>query len=335
MAKIRLRNSPPKRDRASVEAPEEMPAERSDPHRGRWTDGEKSLYFGAPEETPIARRDEAILGHARKAEARGNNVVNLLSELEFGDLAVSRFERRTGKAIEWRRFFRVPLEASQQRRESEEIKKEAIAIEQPAIIIFQTPEEKLREIQRHQEWVAARRAKLEERRKKLEEERVALGAEWKKMYVLRDLIRDDPKALECPRVRSALYSLRASALLYANKDLPSELKTLLRLTGNAIAHPKKYRWKPSEQENKVRYLWNARARYSPAAFEVAAEGLFPPNKKPPKKTAKDGKSSAVAKLEREYRRYNAKALAKEARLRRSAAPRPAGSGQAAPPDEKG
>jgi hypothetical protein len=344
MAKTRPRNPPRKRDRAPVEGPAAPAAERSKAppvsvsRSGHpivpFTDEENALYFGAPEETPIARRDAAILGHARKVEAHGNNVVNLLSELEFGEIAVSRFERRAGKAIEWGLFRRVPLEARRQDREDEEIKKETRAItEGPYISLAGSPEERRRE---EQEYRAARRAQNEERRRKLEADRIALRAEWEEMRVLRDLIRDERDALKCPRVRRALENLRASALMYADKDLRPEPRRLLDLIGKAIAHPKKYKgWKLSEQENKVRYLWNARARYSPAAFEAAAEGLFPPNKKPPKKTAKDGKSSAVAKLEREYRRYNAKALAKEARLRRSAAPRPARSGRAAPPDEKG
>jgi len=345
MAKTRPRNPPRKRDRALVEGSAAPAAERSEAppvsvsRSGHpivpFTDEENALYFGAPEETPMARRDAAILGHARKVEAHGNNVVNLLSELEFGEIAVSRFERKTGKAIEWRLFRRVPLEARRQDREDEEIKKETRAItEGPYISLAGSPEERQREEQGYR---AARRAQNEERRKKLEEDRIALRSEWKEMRVLRHLIRDERDALECPRVRRALENLRASALMYADKDLRPEPRRLLDLIGNAIAHPKKYTgWKPSERENKVLFLWGERTRYSPAAFEAAAAGLFPPNKKPPKKTAKDGKSSAVEKLEREARRYIAKARAKgEARLRRSAAPRPARSGRAAPPNEKG
>ena len=324
--------SPPSdatRTASSAQRHADAPAiEPDDSHRKRWTDEEKSLYFGAPAETPVNARDAAILGHARKAETYGNNVVNVLSELEFGEIAVSRFERKKGRVIDWGSFFRVPLDERQLRTEREEIEKEAHAIEMPTVIIFDSPEGKLREHQRHLEYVAARRAKLEERRRRLEEKKIALAAEWKEMYALRDLIRDDSKALECPRVRAALHSLRASALLFANKELPSELKELLSRIGKAIAHPRKYTgWKPSVREREVLGLWSSRSLYSHAAFSVAAERLFPSNRKSAaRRTAEGGTTSAEAKLEREARRYIARARAKESRIGRGTEPRPVGGG---------
>jgi hypothetical protein len=331
MAKTRPRNPPRKRDRAPVEAPEDLAAEQSDPHRGPWTDEEKALYFGAPEETPIARRDAAILGLSRQAEELGISVVNLLSGLLLAEHDVLRFERN-GKMLEWRRFSRTIETARRLRVEHSAIEEEARAIARetngPFIILGRNPDERLSEKQQHQEDLAARKAKLEERRKKLEEGRSALAEEWKALHVLPEIIQKVHSSLECWRVRYALEWLRASRLLYAEKDLPPELRKLLDLIGNKVAHPKKYTgWKQSEREKAILGAWNAREWLGRAAMEAAAARLFPPNKRAPNKRAKGERTDAVEKLEREARRYIARARAKEAR--------PAGRGRAGSSGENG
>src|ERR1017187_7697176 len=100
MAKTRPRNPPRKRDRAPVEAPEDLAAEQIDPHRGPWTDEEKAFHFGAPEETPIARREAAILRRVRQTEEQlGINVMDLLSGMVLAEDDVRDFEERRKRTL--------------------------------------------------------------------------------------------------------------------------------------------------------------------------------------------------------------------------------------------
>lgn len=75
-----------------------------------WTDDEdyfgashapqnRALYFGAPEESPIARRDAEILRLARLTEARGINVVAVLCELLMAEDKVRDYEKKTGRTL--------------------------------------------------------------------------------------------------------------------------------------------------------------------------------------------------------------------------------------------
>lgn len=249
-----------------AEAPE--PAEHG--HLERFTDEEHALYFGAPEETPIARRDAAILGLSRQAEALGISVVNLLSGLILAEHEVRRVERN-GKTLDWGRFSRTTATAQRLRRERSDIEKEARAVTEALYIsLAESPEERQRE---EQEYRAARGAQNEKRRERLEEEARALGGEWKALYVLPEIIRDAPHALECWRVRYALAWLRAQRLLYAEDDLPPELGKLLDLIGQKVAHPKRYKWRPSERETLIVNVWGMRAHFSPDARQKKAEAL--------------------------------------------------------------
>lgn len=284
----------------------ELAAEQSEARAVPFTDDESALYFGAPEETPIARRNEAILGLSRQAEELGISVVNLLSETILAENDVRHFERWSGKRLEWGPFMNCTLTAQRLRRERSDIEKEARAItEGPYIILGRSPEERDRATQEHQQYLAAREATLEKRRRKLEEEWSALGEEWKALDVLTEIIRNRHRAPSCPRVRIALECLRSSRLLYSEEELPLELKELLDDIGRKVARPKKYtRWKASEQERKVLYVWGMRTHLGRDAREKRAQGLgFHANE--------NKGSTAWGSLERVARRYVARSRAKE------------------------
>lgn len=323
MAKKRPGNPPQERDRAPVDRLEPPVAERSktlhvsvprlgSTDRPPFTDEEKALYFGAPEETPSAGRDAAILGLSRQAEEMGISVVNLLSETILAEHDVRRFERN-GKTLDWRRFSRTIGTAQRLRRERSDIEKEARTIaEGPHYILGRSPEERDRATQDHQKYFAAKESTLEKRRRKLEEEWSALGVEWKALYVLPEIIQKVRASLECWRVRYALDWLRASRLMYSEEDLPPELTELLDLIGKKVARPKKYtRWKASEQERKVLYVWGMRTYLDRDAREKAARGLG---------FGSGEFSGAWDSLERVARRYVAGARAKEAHARAKDAP---------------
>jgi len=98
--------------------------------------------------------------------------------------------------------------------------------------------------------------------------------EWKTLDVLTEIIRNVPRALECWRVRYALRWLRSARLLYAEKDLPLELKKRLRRIGSAIDKPTKWtRWKESEREQDILAVYALRHRLGEEARELAAKRL--------------------------------------------------------------
>lgn len=254
-----------------------------------------------------AEWNATVLRLARRVEALGIGVVNVLNAELIAEHDVLRFER-SGKTLDWRRFARMPFEGTHLRGERSAIEEEAQAIaleaEGPFIMLGRNEEERLREKEEHQEYLAARRAKLEERRKKLGEEQAVIGAEWKALDVLPEIIHRVPRALASWRVRYSLEWLRGLRLMFREEDLPPELGGLLDVIGQKVAHPKKYtRWKASEQERKVLYLWGMRTHLSRDAREKRAGELG---------FGSGESSGAWESLERVARRYVARSRAKVA-----------------------
>lgn len=220
---------------------EAPPTERSEAHAGRrtiWTDEEKALLFGRPEDTPAARRDAAIQGLTRQAEALGISVVNLINEALLAEIDVRDFERRTGRALEMERFVGV---ARLMR-----VMDDARDCERKTGKPLTSVEELHREI--------------------------AEG--WKSLDVLKEIFQNVPRALECWRVRYALEWLRAPRLLREEKGTPRELKALLRRIGAAIADPTKIpRLKPDPRRERIYDAWGGRAFLGSEAREDAARAL--------------------------------------------------------------
>lgn len=133
--------------------------------------------------------------------------------------------------------------------------------------------------------------------------------EWKALNVFPEIIRKVPNALGCPRVRLALKWLHASHILFKDKELPHELGELLDDIGKAIASPKKNTgWKQSEREKAILFVWRMRKHLSHDARQKAAKALGLGSN-----LSKKEESDAWNSVERQAKRYEARAQAKKPR----------------------
>jgi len=102
--------------------------------------------------------------------------------------------------------------------------------------------------------------------------------DWKALDVLVDILRGVPNALGCWRVRYALSWLRAKRHLRDEKDLPPELKKLLRRVGDAVADPKKpgahvRERRAAPRRGAILTTWQYRDLLAPDARATRAEAL--------------------------------------------------------------
>lgn len=138
---------------------------------------------------------------------------------------------------------------------------------------------------------------------------------WKELDVLKEILYCVPNALSCWRVRQALHGLRTARRLHAERDRPREMRQLLRRIGEAIADPKKIKspWardaretERDARETEIMDTWERRGVLSPNARSQEAKKLGL-GSNPSKKEESDAWSS----VERQARRYIARARAKK------------------------